>query len=299
MEHLVAVPLFRQIATRIRHRIASGDLKKGDGLPSLRSGAEEWGVNLHTVRRAYASLEEEGLVETRPCRGTRVAARGGSGPSPGSNDLDAFARWVARAAAQRFGVDASQLAARIVAVGEARDPVWVLECSRSLAADLAAQIRAWDESLDARPWLVQRAAETPPGRILATYYHYAEVRDALEGLDRSPRFFRVEIDPEKLGRVRQAARPSGRMVLIAAHAESGGALAEELQALLGDDGVSVDLRVARNLSRELADIPDGIPALLTPECWDALDERARASAAVFPLRLRPEAGHLTELLVSV
>lgn len=298
MEPLIDVPLFRQIATRIRHRIAGGELREGDDLPSLRRAAKEWGVNLHTVRRAYASLEEEGLVETRPRRGTRVVAGIHPDASRDTDDLHAFVQWVTRTGARRFGIRAADLAARIAAVDSGGEPVWVLECSRSLAADLARRIRAWSDGLDARPWLVSRAAETPPGRILATYYHYAEVRDALVGQDRSPSYFGVEIDRETLEDVRRRARCSGRLSLITAEAASGGALAEELEALLDGDEVAVDLHATRRPLEALADLPEGVPALLTPENWDAVGPETRASPDIFPLALRPDTGDLGEIFAA-
>jgi DNA-binding LacI/PurR family transcriptional regulator len=66
------LPLFAQIRQQINWLIASGKLKPGDRLPTIRELAEQIGVHMHTVRQAYHSLEDDGLVETRPSRGTRV-----------------------------------------------------------------------------------------------------------------------------------------------------------------------------------------------------------------------------------
>ena len=66
------LPIFAQLRQQITWLIASGRLKPGDRLPTIRELAEQIGVHMHTVRQAYHSLEDDGLVETRPSRGTRV-----------------------------------------------------------------------------------------------------------------------------------------------------------------------------------------------------------------------------------
>lgn len=66
------LPIFAQLRQQITWLIASGKLKSGDRLPTIRELADQLGVHMHTVRQAYHSLEGDGLVETRPSRGTRV-----------------------------------------------------------------------------------------------------------------------------------------------------------------------------------------------------------------------------------
>ena len=69
------LPLYHQLAEGIRYQIATGVLEPGAALPSLRDAARRWGVNLHTVRHAYASLAAEGLVRTQAPHGTEVVER--------------------------------------------------------------------------------------------------------------------------------------------------------------------------------------------------------------------------------
>lgn len=52
--------------------IASGQLKPGHRLPSIRQQATRLAINMHTVRRAYQRLEKDGLVSTRQGLGTMV-----------------------------------------------------------------------------------------------------------------------------------------------------------------------------------------------------------------------------------
>lgn len=76
------VPLYRQIATTLRERIATGDLPGGTRLPAERDLARALGVNRTTVVAAYDELEADGLVDCRPGRGTVVSGdfRAGAGP---------------------------------------------------------------------------------------------------------------------------------------------------------------------------------------------------------------------------
>ena len=85
-------PLFRQIETALAYAIVTGKLRSGSRLPSLRSAAETWRVNLHTVRRAYAELTRRGLVITAG-RGS-IVAQLQRNPTPDSE----FDAWVSRAA---------------------------------------------------------------------------------------------------------------------------------------------------------------------------------------------------------
>ena len=65
-------PLYAQIASRLRVAIASGELRPGDGLPSVRQLAGRLRINPATVVQAYRELEVEGLVNTKHGAGTFV-----------------------------------------------------------------------------------------------------------------------------------------------------------------------------------------------------------------------------------
>jgi len=66
------VPLFRQIADRVRALVLDGQLRPGERLPAIRTLSRELGVNRSTVQMAYRELETRGLVETKVGSGTRV-----------------------------------------------------------------------------------------------------------------------------------------------------------------------------------------------------------------------------------
>lgn len=67
--------LTQQIVAQIEEGIATGQLKPGDRLQTVRSLADELEVAPGTVARAYTELEQRGAVITDGARGTRVAAR--------------------------------------------------------------------------------------------------------------------------------------------------------------------------------------------------------------------------------
>jgi GntR family transcriptional regulator len=69
------VPVFQQIATQLRQRIAAGVYGVNEALPSLRSLAADIRVNPNTVQRAYEALIREGLVESRRGAGVFVVDR--------------------------------------------------------------------------------------------------------------------------------------------------------------------------------------------------------------------------------
>ena len=72
--------VYLEIAERYREYIRLGVLRAGERLPSVRTAAEELGVNPNTVARAYAVLESEGFVESLPKKGIYVAGATHTGP---------------------------------------------------------------------------------------------------------------------------------------------------------------------------------------------------------------------------
>jgi DNA-binding transcriptional regulator YhcF (GntR family) len=66
------VPLYEQIAARIRVAIAAEEYRAGDALPSVRRLSSMLRVNPATVVQAYRDLERQGFVETRHGAGTYV-----------------------------------------------------------------------------------------------------------------------------------------------------------------------------------------------------------------------------------
>ena len=62
-------PVYLQIVDQIKSMSASGALRAGEALPTIRPLAEELRLNRNTVAKAYAELESLGVIETVPGRG--------------------------------------------------------------------------------------------------------------------------------------------------------------------------------------------------------------------------------------
>jgi GntR family transcriptional regulator len=68
-----SLPIYRQIVEQIKGAVASGLVKSGDKLPSHRELARQIVVAPLTVKKAYDTLEDEGVIATRRGLGTFVA----------------------------------------------------------------------------------------------------------------------------------------------------------------------------------------------------------------------------------
>ncbi|MBY0232944.1 MAG: GntR family transcriptional regulator [Gemmataceae bacterium] len=73
LDHAGGVPIHLQIVQQVKRQVAAGRLEPGQALPPIRALAERLVVNPGTVARAYALLEEAGVVVKRSTAGTFVA----------------------------------------------------------------------------------------------------------------------------------------------------------------------------------------------------------------------------------
>src|SRR6185503_12783716 len=106
-------PLYAQIAARLRVAIAAGELRPGDGLPSVRSLAAKLRINPATVVQAYRDLEADGLVATRQGAGSVVQD---VAPDLKNREREQEARRLVRdllASAGSLGITAADLRAAI------------------------------------------------------------------------------------------------------------------------------------------------------------------------------------------
>ena len=63
-------PVYLQLVDQVRHAAASGGVRAGEPLPSIRPLAEELRVNRNTIAKAYAELESQGVIESIPGKGS-------------------------------------------------------------------------------------------------------------------------------------------------------------------------------------------------------------------------------------
>ena len=68
------MPIYVQIMNRVREAIASGELKPGDKIASVRDLAADFEVNPNTMQRALTELEREGLLLSERTQGRYVTS---------------------------------------------------------------------------------------------------------------------------------------------------------------------------------------------------------------------------------
>ncbi len=67
-----STPIYVQLRNQIVMGIGRGDLKIGQGLPTVRQMAEDIGINMMTVTKAYTILKNEGYIEIDRRHGARI-----------------------------------------------------------------------------------------------------------------------------------------------------------------------------------------------------------------------------------
>ena len=78
-------PIYAQLDRAIRVAVATGKLKPGDQLPTVRQLAVDLRVNANTVAKVYLTLERDGVVATKRGVGTFIAD---SPPKPAPRQRD-------------------------------------------------------------------------------------------------------------------------------------------------------------------------------------------------------------------
>ena len=67
-------PIFEQIVTCVEELVLRGIMKPDEQLPSVRSLASELGINPNTIQKAYAELENRGIIYSLNARGSFVSS---------------------------------------------------------------------------------------------------------------------------------------------------------------------------------------------------------------------------------
>lgn len=65
--------LYMQLRNQIILGIATSVIQEGDALPSVRQLADDIGINMHTVNKAYALLRQEGILTIDRRKGAIIA----------------------------------------------------------------------------------------------------------------------------------------------------------------------------------------------------------------------------------
>jgi GntR family transcriptional regulator len=68
-------PVYLQLVDQVKAAAASGALRAGEPLPTIRPLAEELRINRNTVAKAYTELENQGVIESIAGKGCFVRAQ--------------------------------------------------------------------------------------------------------------------------------------------------------------------------------------------------------------------------------
>ncbi len=101
-----STPIFRQIIDQVKRFIASGQLRSGDTLPSVRTVALQHAINPMTVSKAYNMLESEGVLVRM--RGVGMVIAEQRNTSQDKTDLAMPAMLNAALVARQLGLDKAQ-----------------------------------------------------------------------------------------------------------------------------------------------------------------------------------------------
>jgi GntR family transcriptional regulator len=110
-------PMYLQIMEQMKQRIAVGDWKEGQPIPSIRQLAVDLQVSVITVKRAYLELEREGVIVTQQGKGSHVASNPGLGSRLREQELEQHLEQATRIAAM-LGIRPKELEHRLREAGD-------------------------------------------------------------------------------------------------------------------------------------------------------------------------------------
>ncbi|MEV0349367.1 TetR/AcrR family transcriptional regulator C-terminal domain-containing protein [Nonomuraea sp. NPDC050680] len=181
-----AVPPYVRIVEDIKRRIADGELRVGERVPSTRQLARDWDVALATAAKALARLGQEGVVVAEPRVGTVVAGPSARSPRRPHGDLPVPSREPTREPAREPTRDPAREPTRDPARDPAfRDPVRdaVRDPARDPARDLTRDrvVRTAVEIADAEglPALSMRGVAGRLGVATMSLYRHVGGKDDL------------------------------------------------------------------------------------------------------------------------
>lgn len=98
-------PIYTQLVEQVKQLVATGALKPGAQLPTVRQLAADLRVNFNTIARAYRILHDEGVISTQQGRGTFILEQ----PLPASSEQRKLRRAKLLELTERFLEEAERL----------------------------------------------------------------------------------------------------------------------------------------------------------------------------------------------
>jgi hypothetical protein len=174
--------------------------------------------------------------------------------------------------------------------------VHVIECSTWQALDLAQQVQErWQ--VTAKPWSLERAGEPPTGPLVATYFHYNDIRARWPKRLAQVQFASIRPDPALAGRVRGIVPTEVRttVILCGREAEKARNIAADLAAVLPSPAFEIRTLVSNNPTTALHVAGKTQPVLFAPRIWGALGPVERADPRAVEVRYLFDSAELAAL----
>jgi len=274
-----SVPLYRQIAEALRYKIATGEVPIDARLPTITQGSRAWKVNLHTVRRAYAELAADGMVQMQRGRGTIVTARAPATHPTSREGVAAFVDWISSRAASEHGLSRTELADLIAltdAPANTGRGINVIECSAHQAEDLARELSAhWQ--VKTRGWSLERADEPGAGPFIATYFHYNDIRRRWPHRMKDAAFISIRPSAGLGQQLRSFGRRKGPLEIRLVEREEtmASSIASDIKAILPSARYRLERDVAKGRLNDF-NFKEGRLYLFSPRLWAALGDAQRS-----------------------
>jgi hypothetical protein len=198
--------------------------------------------------------------------------------------VEAFLESMVARARTEFGLRLPDLQRRLTAYAGVISPgvVQVVECSETQAADLAAQIASlWEVGTE--PWSLERPGEPPEGPVVATYFHYNDIRRRWPNRFPLIHFVGIHPDPALAARLNQLQPQAGEVLLCERDEPMATNIAADLSRML-PVGFSIQPLIAQEPEEAIRQARPNQVVLFGPRVWGVLAPALRADRRAVEVR---------------
>lgn len=235
-----SIPIRDQIIEQISLQIASGQLKGGEKLPSIRALAGRLDIHYSTVTAAYNHLADTGLLEIRQGSGVRVSSAEPVREELRRDDLSKmFADFLALAAESGYSLDEVKNATaslkdrpevrRILAVDRNEDFHQVLKKELEPHFSIPIEVMTVDSVKDNQELLADSL-------VVTSLYHLFSFKEIIK--DRT-RLVPCNIEPARLEMEKVGEMRSGSLLMLVSVSKTLMSMAERLVAAARGEEVAV------------------------------------------------------------
>lgn len=295
------IPLYYQIIEAVQYQIATGRIKRGERLPSIRDLAEHWQMNMHTVRHAYKELEKLGLIFLNGPKGTTVSGNAHAiEKTKRPESVKSYVQKLIVEARTNYNLSPAELIAGIKAEEELFVPIkpkiFFIECNESQINDHKKEIESiWDVAVI--PMILPNLEDLPEGELLSTYFHFNEIRM------RWPRqFHRVSfltIRPDTAIRAQILKRygsNKGLDIIICDQDEKKApAIQADLEQIFLGEKFFLKTVIVKRAGELINKQNVDAPLLFTPRVWAQLNEKEKNNPQTFKVVYKIEAEELDSI----